>query len=455
MRQIEKFHEQGEYANLDSERVRVFKAGLSMDMRHEIQAGLKQGNIQLVFTTNALELGIDVGGLDGVILAGFPDSMMSAWQRIGRAGRNWNATAFVLYYARNNPLDQFYASNLEVFLEKPLDDLVVNPENEDLIERHVPCLVFEMSDLDCGKNVLGDQFYRTVAKKLAAGYKSVRSGGYRPHNSVDIRGSGKGMYKLEYGSEDVGMISGHQQFREAYQRAIYMHGGSTYRVEEIAVTRSGGTIKLGKADPSLRTKPGLYTTLSEQDVYAGRQWVSESAVIEVMYGKVTVAEMISSIEEVNEHSGEVIDRWVPEFNSAQYSDAHACWIEQESLPQEMLEGIETLQHLLRVGVLFSIPVDAHDILSYAKGRKIYVVESYPGGIGITRKVLEKWREVLEVGIRVADSCQCSKGCPNCILQSRSQEGLDKKMGISVARSLLAVTQDDHSFEFVEGFWKPV
>ena len=125
----------------------------------------RNGSVRLVFTTNALELGIDIGGLDGVILAGFPDSMMSAWQRIGRAGRNWKSEAFVLYYARNNPLDRFYSSNLDMFLKKPLDDLVVNPGNEDLTGKHVPSLLFKTDNLDGGSDILGWALYSAAVDK--------------------------------------------------------------------------------------------------------------------------------------------------------------------------------------------------------------------------------------------------------------------------------------------------
>ncbi len=119
MREVEKLAQNGR-TSIDPQTIRVFRAGLSTDMRREIQEGLKSGTVRLAFTTNALELGIDIGGLDGVILAGFPDSMMSAWQRIGRAGRRWDSDAFVLYYARNNPLDRFYASNLATFSKSRL-----------------------------------------------------------------------------------------------------------------------------------------------------------------------------------------------------------------------------------------------------------------------------------------------------------------------------------------------
>ena len=195
MHEIEKLREE-RGINIDPDTIEVFRAGLSANQRRSVQDGLKQGTVRLVFTTNALELGIDIGSLDGVILSGFPDSMMSAWQRIGRAGRNWNADAFVLYYARNSPLDRFYASNLETFLNKPFDDLVVNPENEDLIEKHLPSLLFETPGVSGNTGILGSSFYSAAIDKLKSGAEPVRTGKWRPHSSLNIRGGGSGSFIL-------------------------------------------------------------------------------------------------------------------------------------------------------------------------------------------------------------------------------------------------------------------
>ena len=173
-------------------------------------------------------MGIDIGGLDGIIMAGFPDSMMSAWQRIGRAGRSWDSNAFVLYYSRNNPLDRFYAENLDSFLNKPLDDLVVNPDNEDLIEKHLPSLLFETPGQVSGDRFLGSAMSRAARRKLRGGARVVTSGRWRPHGALNIRGGGSGMFTLKEGSKEIGTLSGQQQFREAYERAIYMHGGRNY-----------------------------------------------------------------------------------------------------------------------------------------------------------------------------------------------------------------------------------
>ncbi len=455
MRELEKLdiHKR---QHINPSAIKVFRSGLSVDERHSVQEGLKNGTVRLVFTTNALEMGIDIGGLDGIILAGFPDSIMSAWQRIGRAGRSWDANAFVLYYSRNNPLDRFYAENLEGFLVKPLDDLVVNPENEDLVEKHLPSLLFETPQYEDHAGVLGIAMNEAAKRKQRSGARPVASGRYRPHPSLNIRGGGSGTFVLREGKNDIGTLSGQQQFREAYHRAIYSHGGRTYRVKEISSTGSGGQILLESIDSGLRTNASTYTLLTEQDIYDGWQWLANGSRISTYYGKVLITESLNSVEEVNERTGEVVDRWVPEFNSAKFDNAHAFWVQEEENSKLATDGITAFQQLLRVGALFSIPLDSHDIFPHAlaKEQKAYIVESYPGGIGIAKKMLERWQTVLDVGIGVAERCRCSKGCPNCIVPPRSKTEMDKFAGIEFARAVLRATSKSPDYEFRGGLWEP-
>lgn len=455
MRELEKLDDENS-PSIDPEAIRVFRAGLSVDERHAVQEGLKSGAVRLVFTTNALEMGIDIGGLDGIILAGFPDSMMSAWQRIGRAGRSWDTNAFVLYYSRNNPLDQFYAENLDGFLEKPLDDLVVNPDNEDLIEKHLPSLLFETPDTVDNHGFLGTAMSEAVEKKLRGGAQPVASGRWRPHFSLNIRGGGSGTFVLKEGKTEIGTLSGQQQFREAYERAIYMHGGRTYRVKEISSTGSGGEILLEPVDSGLRTNATSSTFVTERDIYDGRRWTSDGSEISAFYGKVLITESLNAVEEVNARTGDVVDRWAPQFNSAKFDNAHAFWVREETGSDLAADGIGAFQQLLRVGTLFSIPLDAHDIYPHAvaKEQKAYVIESYPGGIGIAKKVLERWRTVLEVGIGVAERCKCAKGCPYCIVPPRSRDDVNKITGIQFARALLEATEQPADFKFLDGLWEP-
>ena len=456
MRELQRRKEAGEPL-VDPTAVRVFRSGLAVEDRHAVQEGLKRGEVRLVFTTNALEMGIDIGGLDGIIMAGFPDSLMSAWQRIGRAGRNWDANAFVLYFARNNPLDRFYAANLEACLTKPLDSLVVNAENEDLVEKHLGSLLFETPNLTDDSAVLGSAMEREAREKIDAGATPVKSGKWRPHPSLNIRGGGAGMFVLKEGNKEIGTLSAHQQFREAYQRAIYMHGGRSYRVKEVALKGGGGEILLESADPWLRTRASTFTFVSEQDIFAGWRWVGEGTEVNAFYGKVLITESLNSVQEVNERTGEIVDQWTPQSNTAQFKNAHAFWVQEQRPTDVSAAAINAFQQLLRVGALFSVPLDAHDIFPHAvpKEQKAYVVESYPGGIGIAKKVLESWRKVLAVGVELALACACGAGCPNCIVPPRSTDDMDKVGAVKFAEVLLQATRNDATGVFRGGLWVPV
>ena len=192
MREVEKLNQDGR-VTIDPQAIRVFRAGLSTDMRHEIQEGLKSGAVRLAFTTNALELGIDIGGLDGVILAGFPDSMMSHGKEsvAPAAGGMLMPSCSIMPATTLGPLLCLQPRH---FSEKPLDDLVVNPNNEDLVEKHVPSLLFETPDVVVSPDILGPGLYEAAAKKQESGARAVKSGNYRPHIAVNLRGGGGGTF---------------------------------------------------------------------------------------------------------------------------------------------------------------------------------------------------------------------------------------------------------------------
>lgn len=455
MRELEKFEDDGNKL-IDPSAIRVFRSGLDVQERHEIQEALKEGTVRLVFTTNALEMGIDIGGLDGIIMAGFPDNLMSAWQRIGRAGRSWDSEAFVFYFARNNPLDRFYAANLDTCIDKPLDDLVVNPENEELVAKHLPSLLHENPGTLGNRELLGTSMYEAVKEKIRKGVRPVVSGKYRPHFGLNIRGGG-GMFILKEGNREIGSLSAQQQFREAYQRAIYMHGGRSYRVTEFSANAGGGEISLESVEPWRRTNASTYTVVTEQDIYEGWRWEDDNYDINAFYGRVLITETINSVQELDERTGQVLDQWTPQYNSAQFKNAHAFWVQEQKRTETGVEAVAAFQQLIRVGALFSVPLDAHDISSHGVGRdrKAYLVESYPGGIGIAKKIFERWQSVLSVGVRIAERCACIAGCPNCIVPPRATENVDKVGGIEFASAVLCATRGEAKHKFLHGIWEPL
>ena len=443
-----------ELHEVGADAVRVFRGGLSSKMRQEIQQGMRNGAVRLVFATNALELGINIGGLDGVILAGFPDNMMSARQQIGRAGRSWEAEAFVLYLPRNNPLDRYYAANLDEFLSRPLDALVVNPKNEVLIKRHLACLLYETSDVSGAVDLLGSDFYRAAYAKRA---QVVRRGRSRPHFELDIRGGGTGGYTLKVDGDEVGTMSAHQRFREAYEDAIYLHGGTPYRVDSVTTRRGGsGTIRLSEAEPYLRTHPMISAGLSGEAIYNGKRWRGSEGQVEVYFGQVTVTERIHGVEEVDERSRARLRRWQLTDNSAHYWDGEACWIAYESDDSVEMDGILAVAQMLRVGVQLTILADEHDVVTQAEVRegRAYVVESYEGGIGVATQVFEQWQEMLAKGREIADQCECVVGCPRCIVPPRMRDEIDKRAGMALAAKILGMCGGDHDDRYEGGLWEP-
>ena len=394
--------------------------------RQDIQQKIKSGDISVVFTTNALELGLDIGGLDGIILAGFPPSIMSAWQQIGRAGRGWDKDAFVLFYAMNDPIDRFFVGNLDAFLDKPFDELVVDPNNKDLIANHLAPLTYdadgELHPLD--EAILGSTFYN-VAKE-AAGRRPV-TGRYRPHPKLSMRGSIGKSFKLKSGSEELGQISVMRRFREAYIGAIFTFFGRKYRVH----SHEEDAVVLTEAEPNLKTEPGFFTVLNNNDIFEGFGYGE----IEVYYGSLNIVMNFTGYKLVDDHTGE--EKGSGGADEAHYqNNLHAFWI---NVPQNDHTGIGALEHLFRVGAMFVIPADRFDASTYSKAGNeptASYYENYSGGIGVAKKLFEVWPTALKKGIEVAQNCSCKSGCPNCIEPAKSYNisntNIDKVRGIKLA-----------------------
>lgn len=440
-----------EEQGMDKDAIKLFKAGITAEEKSAVQRGMKDGSVRIVFSTNALELGIDVGALDGVILAGFPDTVMSAWQRIGRAGRGWDKDAFVLFYAMNNPVDKFHAANLQTFLNKPLDQIVADPTNEELIGNHIPSFLYESQGKisPFAESILGESFYKAVNAKKVAPVK-----GYKPHPHLTLRGSGGRTWVLKYGNEERGTISDYQRFREIYQNSIFLHSGRKYQVDTIT---EGSTNEIHLTTPDFeyaRTDPFFIKTLNIQEIFDGSRWKNEIA---IHLGKTNLYEVLNSVSVVDERSDRIIDRYSPQ-NHAKSATSHAFWIDTSLIAQVEDEGLSAFEQLLRIGAIFTIPADMHDTTTYCSisDKQVYLIESYPGGIGIVKKAFDKWHDIIRTGIKVAHACKCPRGCPHCIIPPRyygSNDRLDKNKGIELAEYVIATTSGSPEERFNNGLWE--
>ena len=415
---------------LDPNRVSAFHADLRSDQRQEIQQKIKAGDINIVFTTNALELGLDIGGLDGVILAGFPASTMSAWQQIGRAGRGWDKDAFVLFYAMNDPIDRFFVGNLDAFLNRSFDELVVDPSNQQIIENHLPSLANETGGhvAPTEEGLLGPALY-SAAKKMGQPIP-----GFRPQAAINLRGGFGKSFKLKRGNEEIGQVSAIRRFREAYIGAVFTFFGHRYRVR----SHEEGAVVLADAEPGVRTEGGFYNIVNINKVFDGHGYGS----VQAFHGSLNIIMNYTGYRLIDEQTGE--QKGIGGNPTAHYeNNLHAFLLNVPVSPTES-GAIGALEHLLRVGAMFVIPADRFDTSTFSKPGEdpaaIYYYENYAGGIGVAKKLAGVWPRALEKGIEIAEKCPCESGCPNCIEPAKSYDisnaNIDKTNGIALARHVL-------------------
>ena len=439
-----------EKLKLNPEKISPFHADLNPAARQGILQRIKNGDINIVFTTNALELGLDIGGLDGVILAGFPPSIMSAWQQIGRAGRSWDSDAFVLFYAMNDPIDRFFVGNLDAFLNKPFDELVVDPANEELIKRHLPSLVEEANGQvnPSEEAILGSPFYSAYQNNTG----TIPSG-FQPQFYLDIQGGIGKSFKVRRGSEELGQISEMRRFREAYIGGILPFFGHRYRVH----SHEENAVILEETEQYLRTEPGFYATVKENKIFDGIAYGD----IEAYYGSLSIGTIFTGYKLVDERSGEIIR--TSGDNAALFQDDRHSFRLNVPQSQTVNDGLGAVEQMIRVGAMFAIPMDRFDTSTYStlsdSKPSAYCYENYPYGIGVAKKLFSVWDTALAKGVEVARNCRCASGCQNCIEPAKSWDisntRIDKGKGIELAEELFAAVRNGPTRKWQNGMMVPV
>ena len=226
-----------------SRRITSYRAGYTVRERREIEQGLFSGKVVGVTSTNALELGVDVGGLDATVMTGYPGTIASAWQQAGRAGRSGEPALSILV-AHDNPLDQFLMRNPDYFFGRPHERAIVDPDNRRILKQHLLCAAYERAvtneDLShFGPNAQG--VLNTLTEEGKLFYRNQKwhfGGGEYPAAQVNIRSASDATYRIvdtERGGRLVGTVEGNIAFKTLHPGAIYLHNGETYLVEKLEI----------------------------------------------------------------------------------------------------------------------------------------------------------------------------------------------------------------------------
>jgi DEAD/DEAH box helicase domain-containing protein len=433
-------------------RVASYRAGYLADDRRALERALSEGELRGLATTNALELGVDIAGLDAVVLAGFPGTVTSFWQQAGRSGRRGQGALIVLI-ARDDPLDTYLVHHPAALLDKPIERVVIDPANPYVLGPQLLCAATELPVTDAEVRAWSAE---TVAEALVDdGLLRRRPTGYfptpgvDPHPAVDIRGSTGGHIAiLEAGT---GRLLGSAGVGHApasvHPGAVYLHRGESYVVDSLDF--EDGIAFVHADDPGYTTFARELTDIAVTG--SGEQLNFGS----VTFGLVPVSVTNTVIGYLRRRlTGEVIDFVELEMPTRTLETvAMMCTITPEALQRNGIEPFRVpgALHAAEHAAIGLLPLvascDRGDIggVSTAVGPgsglpTIFVYDGYPGGAGFAERGFRQVAVWLGATAEAIEACECPRGCPSCVQSPKCGNGndpLDKPGAVAVLRLALA------------------
>jgi DEAD/DEAH box helicase domain-containing protein len=432
-------------------RVASYRAGFLAEERRRIEQSLFEGKLDGVISTSALEMGIDVGGLDACILVGYPGSMMATWQRSGRVGRAGRESITALV-AMPDALDQYFLDHPEQFLERPCERLIVDPVNDPVSRAHLVCAASEMPLCGDDRAYLAPHEAR-VEKLLRQGHLLAAAEGdeifslrRRPQRHVNLRGAGE-TYAIVAGGRTIGTVDGVRALHECHPGAIYLHAGRQFLVSALESEERRALAEA--ADLDYFTTP---LTEKETEILEVLEEKSEGP-LQAWLGRLKVTERVVGFERKRIHGQEVIDQTPLDLPPVEFETVGLWWAAprpaEETLRQRGEHFLGSLHASEHAGIsLFPILAlcDRGDIggISYPLHPQmgsgaVFIYDGHPGGVGIAARGFEDLSDLLGRILLLVEGCPCEKGCPSCVQSPKCGNGnrpLDKPGAARVLRLLL-------------------
>jgi DEAD/DEAH box helicase domain-containing protein len=442
----------------DSGIVRGYRGGYLPNRRREVERGLRSGDVLGVVSTNALELGIDIGHLDAAVLAGYPGTIASLWQQAGRAGRRSGESA-ALFVATSAPLDQFMVTHPEYLFGTPPERALINPENPFILVNHLKCAAFELPFVDGepfgGFSVepylsqletegllhhAGDRWHWT-SETYPADHISLRTVTSDNFVVMDTTARDEKQAKRR---QIIAEVDWKSAFAMIYPKAIYMVEGEPFEVQELHYREDEEKVAYVK-----RVQVDYFTdAISAKGVWILRRLADQaSAGLLAEQGEVLVAEKVVGFKKIkfgtleNVGSGEVeLPQQEIQTTAAWLSVDPVLLARVSSSRDELVDGLRGLAYLLHHLAPIFLLCDVRDLGSWlgdqtpagqgtvatypgARARllqaeqfnpTIYLYDSAPGGIGLAEGIFQVLPALLARGLETLQACPCRWGCPSCV-----------------------------------------
>ena len=410
-----------------AQRVRGYRSGYLPLHRREIEAGLRSGEITSVVSTNALELGIDIGSLQTAILVGYPGTIASTWQQLGRAGRRSGSVG--VFVASSSPLDQFIVRHPEYFLSADPEEGLIDPDNLLLLAGHLQAGLFELPFEE--KERLGRADVHELLELFEEDGSASRSAGRWfwsrqafPADEIHLRRiAADNVVIIDTSQPRPKVIGEMDQFTAPvllHEEAVYLHEGAQFHVERLDWEEKKAYVHPVEVD--YYTDALASVTVQVLDTFAGpdEHGLSRS------HGELKITALASMFKKIRFHTHENIGSG-PIHLPEQTLHTTGYWISVDeelwlSLGRETLEaGLQGMAHSLRHVASLRLMCDPRDLGAVAEVRSVTtrlptvtVYEMYPGGVGYSIRMYELHRELLEQAAELVRDCPCLAGCPSCI-----------------------------------------
>jgi len=437
-----------------ADRVAAYRGGYLPEDRRALERALRDGRLLGLATTSALELGIDVAGLDAVLMTGFPGTRAALWQQVGRAGRAGQDAVGVLV-ARDDPLDTYLVNHPEALVGAPVEANVFDPDNPHVLGPHLCAAAAELPLTEADLPMFGARAREGVDALTAAGLLRRRRAGWywtdrrRASDLADIRSSGGPPVRLvEAGTGRlVGTVDAGSSHGSVHAGAVYLHQGETYLVRSLDLDDDVAVVELG--DPGYTTTARDVTDIA---VRAEREHV-EWGPARISLGDVTVTHQVVSYGKRRPFTGELLGE-EPLDLPPRHLDTAAVWwtlpesvLERSGLSAADLPGAAHAAEHASIGLLpLFATCDRWDIGGVSTARHpdtgrltVFVHDGHPGGAGFAERGFRAARSWLTATREAISSCRCRDGCPSCVQSPKCGNGnhpLDKAGAVALLDLLL-------------------
>ena len=408
-----------------------YRAGYSKELRRNIESDLKNGNIDCIISTNALELGIDIGELDATVIVGYPGTISSLFQQSGRSGRQ--KESITIFIPSSNPLDQYFTKDPDYIFNSNFESISIDLENPYILKPHLLCAAYEVPILpESDDEYFGGKLKESTDELenegtlIKKGERFFIDSKTSPAKDISLRSAGEENIKLIDMDSDklLEKISKDRALEEAFVGAVYMHLSDTYVVKSMDLENK--VVYLKKEDSDYYTD-----SLAIETIWIDKALKEKKIPIPVYFGEVTVEETIRGFVKKQFFTDKKIGTEPLDLPKITFKTKGLWFTLDDSYTKEVKEkddflgAVHAMEHSLVAMMPLIVQCDRNDVggVSHPKHpdtdlTTIFLYDGIEGGIGITEKAYDRIDELLEAAYRSISTCPCKDGCPACIFSPK-------------------------------------